>query len=125
MSTPIQSACSDYLEAWATKDLDRIAERLHPDVQFKGPMREMRGRDEVLASSKSIFQLLDRFEVRDRFVDGDRAIFVYDFVCRAPIGVCPTAELVRFEDGLIREITLFYDARPFEAMQRARSQAAA
>jgi hypothetical protein len=56
---------------------------------------------------------------------GDRAMFAYDFICRDPIGVCRTAELVRFQDGLIRDIELFFDARPFEAMQRAQAASAA
>ncbi len=40
------------------------------------------------------------------------------------IGVCRTAELVRFQDGLIRDIELFFDARPFEAMQRSQADRA-
>jgi hypothetical protein len=124
MSTTTESACAAYLAAWARKDLDGIAERLHQDVHFKGPMQELQGRDEVLAASKRVFSLLERFEVRAQFLGDDRAMFAYDFVCREPIGVCPTAELVRFEDGLIRDIALFFDARPFEALQRERNRAA-
>ena len=33
----------------------------------------------------------------------------------------PMQELVRFEDGLVRDTELFFDARPFEAMQRAQA----
>jgi hypothetical protein len=117
----IDSNCAAYLDAWSHKDLDGIAAHLHPDVHFKGPMQELNGREAVLASSKRIFPLLERLEVRAQFVSGDRAMFAYDFVCRDPIGVCRTAELVRFQDGLIRDIELFFDARPFEAMQRAQA----
>jgi hypothetical protein len=117
----IDSSCAAYLEAWSHKDLDGIAIHLHPDVHFKGPMQELNGREAVLASSKRIFSLLERLEVRGRFVSGERAMFAYDFVCRDPIGVCRTAELVRFQDGLIRDIELFFDARPFEAMQRTQA----
>jgi hypothetical protein len=87
-------------------------------------MQELNGREAVLASSKRIFSLLERLEVRGRFVSADRAMFAYDFVCRDPIGVCRTAELVRFQDGLIRDIELFFDARPFEAMQRTQADRA-
>ena len=34
------------------------------DVHFKGPMQELNGREAVLASSKRIFPLLERLEVR-------------------------------------------------------------
>jgi hypothetical protein len=120
----IESNCAAYLDAWSRKDLDGIAVHLHPDVHFKGPMQELNGREAVLASSKRIFPLLERLEVRAQLISDDRAMFAYDFVCRDPIGVCRTAELVRFQDGLIRDIELFFDARPFEAMQRAQADRA-
>jgi len=122
MTTSIEAASANYLDAWARKDLDGIAARLHPDVRFRGPMQELNGRDAFLASTARVFPLLERFETRARFVSDDHAMFAYDFICRGPIGVCRTAELVRFEDGLIREIELFFDARPFEAFQRAQAQ---
>lgn len=124
MSKSMESECAAYLDAWSRKDLDGIAVHLHPDVHFKGPMQELSGRDAVLASSKRIFPLLERLDVRAQFVSGDRAMFAYDFVCREPIGVCRTAELVRFQGGLISNIELFFDARPFEAMQRAQAAGA-
>ena len=124
MPKSIESECASYLEAWSRKDLDGIAVHLHPDVHFKGPMQELHGREAVLASSKRIFALLERLDVRARFVNGDRAMFAYDFVCRDPIGVCRTAELLRFQEGLVRDIELFFDARPFEAMQRAQAASA-
>jgi len=122
MTTSIEAASAAYLDAWARKDLDGIAARLHPDVHFMAPMQELHGRDAVLASAARVFPLLERFETRAWFVSRDRAMFAYDFICREPIGVCRTAELVRFEDGRIREIELFFDARPFEAFQRAQAQ---
>jgi hypothetical protein len=124
MSKSIDSNCAAYLDAWSRKDIDGIAVHLHPDVHFKGPMQELNGREAVLASAKRIFPLLERLEVRARFVSGDRAMFAYDFVCRDPVGVCRTAELVRFQDRSIRDIELFFDARPFEAMQRAQADRA-
>ena len=124
MSKSIESSCTDYLNAWSRKDLDGIAAHLHADVHFKGPMQELTGRAAVLEASGRIFPLLEQFDLRARFVSGQRAMFAYDFICRAPIGVCRTAELVRFEDGLIRDIELFFDARPFEAMRKAAATAA-
>ncbi len=121
MTSARQSACTAYLDAWSRKDLDGIAALLHPQVHFKGPMQELDGRAAVVEATRRIFPLLERFDVHARFISGDRAMFAYDFVCREPIGVCRTAELVRFENGLIRETELFFDARPFEAMQRAQA----
>jgi hypothetical protein len=88
-------------------------------------MQELNGRDAVLASTKRIFPLLEKLNVRAQFISGDQAMFAYDFVCHEPIGLCRTAELVRFQDNLIRETEVFFDARPFEAMQKALAERAA
>jgi hypothetical protein len=121
MSKENESNATAYIKAWSRKDIDGIAAHLHPAVHFKGPMQELNGRDAVLASAKRIFPILERMDIRGQFVSGNRAVFVYDFICRQPIGVCRTAEFVRFEDGLVRDTELFFDARPFEAMQRAQA----
>ena len=121
MVNTIEAKCAAYMDAWSRKDLDAIGALLHPKVHFKGPMQELNGREAVLAASQKIFPLLDKFVVRQQFVSGERSMFAYDFVCREPIGLCRTAELIKFEDGLIRETELFFDARPFEALQRAQA----
>jgi len=121
MSSARESDCLAYLDAWSRKDIDGIAALLHPQVHFKGPMQELNGREAVVEATRRIFPLLERLKVRARFISGDRAMFAYDFVCREPVGVCRTAELVLFENGLIRDTELFFDARPFEALQRAQA----
>ncbi|HEY0626434.1 MAG TPA: nuclear transport factor 2 family protein [Allosphingosinicella sp.] len=115
----LRKTSAAYLAAWAAKDLDAISRHVHPEVRFTGPMAQFEGRDAFLQSSRRIFTLLETFEVRSAFVEGERGMFAYDFVCREPIGRCRTAELVGFKGGLIREIELLYDARPFEAALRA------
>jgi len=108
-----------YLKAWDSKDLEGIAKYLHPEVHFIGPMTEMTGKEKVLQSAKRLFGLLETLEVRSKFASGDHAIFTYDFVCADPIGVCRTAELMTFKDGLISRIELFFDARPFEKLMQS------
>ena len=122
MTPSITAACTAYLDAWARKDADGVKARLHPDVHFKAPMQDLQGRDAVVSAAIRVFPVLERFEMRAQFVSGDAAMFAYDFVCREPIGVSRTAEWVRFDGGLIRNIELFFDARPFEAFQRAQAQ---
>lgn len=108
-----------YLQAWDKKDLEAIAKYLHPEVHFIGPMTETTGKEKFLQSAKRIFGLLKRLEVRSKFAAGDQAIFTYDFICVDPIGVCRTAELITFKDGLISMIELFFDARPFEKLMQS------
>lgn len=117
----VAEACAAYMDAWARKDIAGIARHVHPDVQFLGPMVETQGRDAFLRSSEGIFRMLERIALRGTFIAGARAMFAYDFVCRPPIGIVRTGELVDFDGVLIRRIELFYDARPFEAARRAAS----
>ena len=121
MSTSIESRRASYLAAWSRKDIDSIAALVHPKVRFKAPMQEFEGRDAYIAATARAFQLLKRLDVRAQFASGARAVLIYDFVCLPPIDVSRTAEMIHFEDGLIRETELFFDARPFEAMQKALS----
>jgi hypothetical protein len=123
MSPSIEQVSSAYLQAWSSKDLKGLAAQLHADIHFKGPNAKSQGKDAYLAAAGRMFPLLERIDVRARLHGADSAMFVYDFVCREPIGVARTAELVRFEDGLIRDSEVFFDPRPFDAMMQARAAA--
>ena len=115
----VAAHCASWIDAWVRKDLGAIGRHLHPEMEFVGPMARLRGSDAFVASTARILNVLERFEPRATFVAGSRAMLAYDFVCRPPIGNVPTAELAEFEGGRIRRIEIFYDARPFEAAQRA------
>jgi hypothetical protein len=121
MSRSTEQVSNAYLDAWSRKDLDSIAANVHPDMHFKSPNAETHGRDAYIAATARMLPLLERIDVRAQFVSGDRAMFAYDFVCGAPIGLVRTAELIRIEGGLVRESEIFFDARPFEALTRARA----
>ncbi len=119
MPTSIESRCRSYLDAWSRKDIEGVAALIHADVHFKAPMQEFDGKDAYIAATTRVFPLLKRLDVHAQFVSGERAVLIYDFVCIPPIDVSRTAEMITFKDGLIRETELFFDARPFEAMQKA------
>lgn len=119
MNASTNESAASYLEAWRKKDVQAIARHLHTDVRFTGPMMKVSGRDAVIASAQRILPIVEELVIRSTFISGNQAMLVYDFVCAPPIGRCRTAELVTFEEGLIRDIELFYDARPFEHAVRA------
>jgi ketosteroid isomerase-like protein len=106
-----------YLAAWQRKDLAGIGEHVHANVRFKGPMVETTGKEAFLAAAQRIFPPLESLVVRHTSAAEGRVVAIYDFNCVAPIGVCRTAELITFQDGLISGVELFYDARPFVAAQ--------
>jgi hypothetical protein len=82
-------------------------------------MQEFTGRAAYIEATKRVFSILEKLDVRGQFFAGERAVLIYDFVCHEPIGISRTAEMVRFKDGLLIDTELFFDARPFEAMQKA------
>jgi predicted ester cyclase len=114
-TTDMRSAALAYLNAWKNKDEKAIAARLHPKVRFAGPLSAHEGREAVLASFRALFPMLQTVTLHHLLVDGEQAVAAYDFVCTAPVGLVRMAELMLFEEGLIRSIEMYFDARPFVA----------
>jgi len=123
MKNDLLASGEAYLNAWDNKDLEGIAKHLHPEVHFLGPMTETRGKERFLQSAQRMFGLLKALKVRSKFASENQAAFTYDFICAEPIGVCRTAEVMTFKDGLISGIELFFDARPFEKLMQSQKPA--
>lgn len=123
MQDSIRQICKRYYTAWQQKDLEGILACLHPDVAFKSPNSTTQGREAYAAGARRFLSLVDRIEVQRTFIDGDAAMVAVDFHCVQPIGLCPTAERMTLKDGLIIEDELYFDARPFEALAKARGAA--
>lgn len=103
-----------YYEAMGSKHTQDMAKYLHPDVQFIGPLAEIKGKDSVLDAVKRLVSLYNSLSIRAKFGSEDQAMIVYDLDCQAPIGNFRVAALMDIRKGLIEKIELFYDARPFE-----------
>jgi hypothetical protein len=104
----------EYYAAMAKKNLEGMEQTLHPQVQFKGPLATLSGREVVLEGAKRVFSLFQRLDVRARFSSENHVMMVYDLDCLDPIGLLRVSALLSFQDGLISGIELFFDARPFE-----------
>ena len=113
----------DYLEGWNRKDAGAFAAVLAPDVRFKGPLAQTEGRDPFLAAVTRMFPSVEKLELRALFVEDDRALAVYDFICAPPIGCLRTAEMIGLRDGLIVSSELFFDSAPFASGQPRRAAA--
>ena len=131
MEPDIRTLALEYNRAFGDGDLKRVAEMLHPDLEFDGTVaRPTRGRDAYMSGLPRLVSVLKRNDLRDVVVDGDRAFILYDFVTDTPAGAVLSGELVTFEGGLIRKITLLFDWRRWpevvaELQHRAASPAAA
>jgi len=103
-----------YYKAMNDKDLPAMARRLHPDVQLVTPMEDLTGRDTVLEAAKKLLGFIQSVEVLARLDSGDQAMLVYNMHFTGPAGLCRTAALMTFQDGLIVRNELFFDASPFK-----------
>lgn len=112
MARDVRELTLDYNRAFGEGRLDRVAEMLHPDVEFDGTAKPIRGRDAYMSGLPRLVSVLKGNEVKDVIVDDDRAFVLYDFVTETPAGAVLSGELLTFDDaGLITKITLLFDHR--------------
>jgi SnoaL-like protein len=111
MGHDIRERVIGYNRAFGEGRLDEVREMLHPDLEFDGTARPTRGRDDYMSGLPRLVSVLKRNDVRDIVVEGDRAFILYDFVTDTSAGAVLSGELLTFQDGLIRKITLLFDLR--------------
>ncbi|MFN7038492.1 MAG: nuclear transport factor 2 family protein [Alphaproteobacteria bacterium] len=102
-----------YYNAMLAKDFDKMANYLHDNVHFIGPLAEMHGKEAVVSAAKNLSQILGDIKIRSKFSYQNQIMFAYDFIFSAPISKLKAAVLMEFTDRLISKIELFYDGRPF------------
>ena len=118
MSTSVENVSKAYVKAWQEKDLQALGDLIDPAIVFKSPTATTNGRDAYLAAAKRFISLVERIDVRARCVTESDAMVAYDFVCREPIGVSATAELITVKNSLVAYSEVFFDARPFAALAK-------
>ena len=104
----------EYISAWRRKDPEAMSKLLDPEVHLKSPVTETIGREKFLETVRKIVPMLRNVRVRASLASESQAMFVYDFELDSPIGTIPTANLMTFENDRIRNVEMFFDARPFE-----------
>jgi ketosteroid isomerase-like protein len=102
-----------HYQAMNSKDPAGMARTLHPDVRFISPLADLNGKEAVLDAAKRLLTLLKGVKVHAKFGSESQAMLTYDLDFAEPMGICRTAVLMTFKDGLIARIELFFDARPF------------
>ena len=103
-----------YYKALNNKNLSEVAPMLHPEIQFVSPMAELCGQASALEAMKRFSSLARSITIRTKFGSESQAMVAYEVDFGDPIGICRSATLMSFRDGLISRIETFYDARPFE-----------
>jgi len=113
METPVKKA-EEYYTLVAKRDIEGIKGYLHPDVEFKGPLVSLKGREAVLDATKNFMNTFKSLTVRAKIGSDNQAMIVYDVdvPCISPSFF--GASHLSFQDGLIRKIELYFDGSRFE-----------
>jgi hypothetical protein len=110
--TDTESIARRYVDAVGTHELaplhDLLDDRL--EARFAG---DAVGKTEWLTALERLLPALVRNDIREVFVDGDRACVVYDFVTDTPAGTVTCVEVLTIDDGRIRDIELVLDRVAF------------
>ena len=118
MNTTNMAIGEAFYKAMGEKNIADMEQYVHPNIQFKGPLAEVTGKEEYLEVVKNFMSFFKTLTVRAKFGSEDQAMVVYDVEFPAPIGNCPSVALMTFKENLIIKVELFYDARPFDKIKR-------
>src|SRR6266699_3173443 len=77
-----------YIEAIGQKQFDRVAELLHPDVEFLTSGRAIRGVPAYVDALRRLAPISVRNDLRTTIVDGNDVAVFYDFVTDTWRGRC-------------------------------------
>jgi hypothetical protein len=102
-----------YYQAMQNKDVETLEKFLHPNVHLLSPMTEQIGKEAVLEAVKRLLPFFTSLTVRAHCGSDNQATVIYDLHFPQPIGAIRTAVLLTFQDELIINYELFFDARPF------------
>ena len=105
-----------YFDHWARKDYQGSARYLDENLAFQGPIDTFNNAKDYLQAINRLGQIVTSVHKRKIFVEGKDVCVVYDLVTSTPAGTVPCAEWIHADQGKVKSIQVFFDARPFAAM---------
>ena len=112
--TDAATAAATYFDAWRARDFTRLRSVLADDVDFAGPLGQVKGGDGCLRGLRGMAQIMTGLEVRKVFRDGPDVLTWFDLATRVAETV-PVANWMHVEDGKITRIRVAFDARGIAA----------
>lgn len=100
-----------YYTALGEKNIEKVKEYLHPDIQFTDPQEKVIGREAVLKAATGFTGIFKTLTIRAKFGSEDQAMIVYDVEIPGLPKKLQAASLLSFQEGLISKIELFYDSK--------------
>src|ERR1700747_52942 len=104
-----------YFEHWSKKEYQASARYLDDNLSFKGPIDTFNNSKDYLQAITRLASIVVEVRRKKTFLDGKDACFVYDLVTTVA-GAVPCAEWIHSDNGKVKSIQVFFDARPFAAM---------
>ncbi len=105
-----------YFDHWSKKEYDASARYLDEHLSFTGPIDKFDNARDYIQVTHRLAQIITGVHKRKTFVEGNDVCFVYDLATNTPAGTVPCAEWIHAENGKVKSIQVFFDARPFAAM---------
>ena len=102
-----------YYRLVGEKQIEAIESFLHPEVEFYGPLANLRGREAVMQATSRFMEFFTSLRIRAKFAAEEQAMVVYDTDLPGISGSFPGASLLSFRKELIFRIELFYDGSRF------------
>jgi hypothetical protein len=103
-------AAATYFEAWQARDFARLRSVLAEDVDFAGPMGQVKGADDCLRGLEGLAQIMTGIDVRKVFTAGSDVLTWYDMATTVADPV-PVANWMQVADGQITRIRVAFDPR--------------
>lgn len=111
MKTNTQELGAAYYTALGEKNMEKVKEYLHPDIEFTDPQEKVIGKESVLKAAKGFSTVFKSLKIREKFGSENQAMIVYEIEIPGLAKKLQAASLLSFQDGLISKIELFYDTK--------------
>lgn len=101
-----------FYQAMSQKNVAELEQYLHNDVEFLAPLARTSGKEAYLENVSRFMSFFSSMTVRTLCSSSNEVIVIYDVDFAEFADSVPTASLMNFDNGLVTNIQLFYDARP-------------
>jgi hypothetical protein len=116
MSTNVLELGEAYFDALNQKDISRISALVDPAIKFKMPLGEYLNRENFLSAVQRMLISSRTVRLKSKFASDNQGMFIYEIQFNDPVGTVKAASLMTVEGDKIKEIEVFFDARPFEKL---------
>lgn len=100
-----------YYKALGEKNIQKVSEYLHPNIQFTDPQETVQGKEAVLRAAKGFSEIFKSLTIRSHFGSENQAVIIYEVEIPGLSKKLEAASLLSFTEGLIAKIQLFYDTK--------------